>query len=240
MKKYLLSLWVLLVPVMMHAGTPKVSLEGSLMISSTYIWRGGAMCGFHFNPDVSLNIGNFCIDHSSYITPDGSYKEIDFDLSYTLGDFSIHIADYYWHSNDDPEVENFFNWKKESTRHFDEVSLVYDSSAIPLKVSWFTFLWGDWIPDDNGDRGKMSFSSFLELEVWHEFGPYGRGAFILGTSILPGSYTDYSRSFMPVHIGLNYSKSFDLGFLSIPVGIDLVFNPYSRQCLAAASLGLAF
>ena len=45
---------------------------------------------------------------------------------------------------------------------------------------------------------------------------------------------------MPVHIGLSYEKSFDLGKVSIPLGASLVFNPWMKACHAAAYVGLAF
>ena len=238
--KRVISILLLFCPLLLRAGRPPVSVDGSVVVSSAYLWRGEKVCGLHFSPDIALHIGNFTLESYSFLALNGKYKEIDWDLSYAIGDFSLHVADYFSRYSDDPFKEDYFSWKKGATNHVDEVALMYESSIIPLNVRWFTFFWGDWIPDENDDPGRMSFSSFLEFETYYEFEKYGTATLNLGISVFKGSYTDYEKPIMPVHIGLSYAKSFDLGKIEIPLEAFLVVNPYLRTCHAGASVGLAF
>ena len=240
MKKILPILLLLISPLLLRAERPPVSVDGSVLASSAFLWRGDKLCGVHLNPNVELHVGGFTLGSYSYIALNGHFKEIDWDISYAIGDFSIHLSDYYSRTSDDPMKENYFSWAKGATNHMDEICLAYESSKIPLNVRWFTFFWGDWIPDENDDPGRLSFSSFLELETYYESEKYGTATLNLGISVLKGYYTDYEKPFMPVHIGLNYEKSFDLGKVEIPIGASVVFNPWQKVCHAAAYVGLAF
>lgn len=240
MKKLFPFVFLILLPLGLKAERPPVSIDGSVVVSSAYLWRGDKVCGLHFSPDVSLHIGNFTIENYSFLALNGSYKEIDWDIYYTIGDFSIHLADYYGRYKDDEMTENFFSWRKGATNHCDEFCLAYESSVIPLNVRWFTFFWGDWLPDGNGDPDRLSFSSFLEMETYYEFEKYGTATLNLGLSVFRGAYTDYEKPFMPVHIGLTYAKSFDLGKVEVPLEAFVVWNPYLKTCHAGASVGLAF
>lgn len=240
MKKTILIVLALSLSFLSSAEQPSHRIEGYMNLSSAYLWRGEQVCNLHFNPDLAFHAGPFCLEQYSFLTLDGAYKEIDWDLSYTAGPFTFHLADYYWRYADDPAPENFFNWKKGETRHIDEAAIVYMSSAIPLKAAWFTFFWGDWIPDGKDGAGNLSLSSYIELETWHEFGEYGRGTFNVGASVFRGSYTDYSKGFMPIHVALRYGKSFQAGAVSFPLEFSIVVNPYRKLCMAGASVGVAF
>ena len=237
---FLVFCFLFFLPAPLRAEKTVVSVDGSLMLSSAYLWRGEKECNLHVNPNVALHWGGFTLETYSYLSLDGKYKEIDWDISYTIGDFSLHIADYYAHLADSPLGENYFTWEKGKTGHSDEVALIYQSSSIPLNVRWFTFFWGNWLPEDEGRPGKLSFSSFLELESYYDFKRFGKASLTLGFSVLKGAYTDYTKYFMPVHIGLTYEKSFDLGPVSIPLRVGIVYNPYRKTCLAEAAFGFAF
>lgn len=238
-RRILTALLLLSGPAAVYAGEPAVTIDGAVVVSSAYLWRGEQVCGLHFNPDVALHFGDFTVEQYSFLATDGSYKEIDWDLSYSLGNFTFHLADYYWHyAAGGPE--NFFSWKKGATNHIDEAAIVYECGSIPFKATWFTFFWGDWVPDGAGNPGRLSLSSYLELEAWKDFGQYGRGTVNLGFSVLKGSYTGYSKAFMPIHAELRYGKSFDFGKFAIPVGVNYVINPYRNICMAGASIGIEF
>lgn len=234
------ALLTILLSLPAQAGNPKFSVNGRLSLSSAYVWRGEQVCGLHVNPYVAFHYGNLCLEQYSFLSLDGSYKEIDWDLSYTVGPVTLHVADYYWHAPGLAAGENYFSWAKGQTHHIDEVVLVYSSKAIPFKASWFTFFWGDWRPAGVEGEGRLSFSSYLQLETWLNFGKYGRGTAAFGASVFKGAYTGYTKDFMPVHLALVYSKSFDFNSFSIPMELSFVLNPYSRACLPAASIGIMF
>lgn len=222
------------------AGTPDVSFDGSVTASTTYIWRGTQICGLHFVPRVALHAGGFSIEEASFLSYDGAYKEVDWDLAYSIGDFTFHLFDYYWHDNTSGVTENCFSWKKGETHHIDEASLMYRSSGIPLKASWFTYLWGDWLPKADGTQGRVSFSSYLEIGTWKEFGNFGKGSVDLGFSVFKGPYTDHKKDFAPLLAMFRYGKSFDFDRFSIPVEMKYVINLYRKTAFSGVSIGLAF
>ena len=220
------------------ADTP--TAEATIVLSSAYLWRGEACCGFHAAPDVRLNMGNFTLEHYDYLALDGTYKEIDWDLSYKLGDFTFHVADYFFRTADSPVKENYFTWKKGETTHVDEVALVYESSAIPFTAKWFTFFWGDWIPAPDGSPTDLSFSSYLEVSAYHTFQDGGIFTAALGSSVFKGSYTGYTRNFAPIHAELKYGKELPLGNVRFPLAVSFVVNPFNGKCFVAASAGISF
>ena len=241
MKKATLLILFICLPLCLKAEQPQKGIDGgALTLSSAYLWRGEQVCNLHFNPYLAFHAGSFCLEPYSFLALDGAYKEIDWDLSYTAGPFTFHLADYYWRYGNDPAPENFFSWKKGETHHIDEAAIVYRSSAFPFKATWFTFFWGDWIPAGMPGAGNLSLSSYLELEAWHEFGDYGKGVVNFGASVLRGSYTGYSKDFMPIHLALSYGKSIPVGGVSILLKFNFVINPYRKLCMAGTSIGVEF
>lgn len=241
-KRFLLALCLLAFAAPPMAGSSPVRprVETTVSLSSAYLWRGDAVCGFHAAPDVRFIAGNFTLEHYDFLALDGSYKEIDWDLSYRAGDFSFHLADYYYHFAADPVKENYFSWKKGHTTHIDEAAIVYDSSALPLSVKWFTFFWGDWLPGPDGGPAGLSLSSYLEVSAYHRFEDEGEFRAALGCSVFKGSYTGYTRDFAPIHAELRYGRELSAGSVRFPVSVSFVLNPFSGQCFAAASAGVSF
>ena len=236
MRKITLLICLALLPVGLAAEKP--SVDGSLLYSSAFIWRGDKLCGFHLNPNVGVNFGGFRLENNSFFSTDGLFKEIDWDLSYTIGDFSIHILDYFSHTQGTPEY--YFDWRKGLSSHTDEIGLCYESSVIPLNVGWYTYVWGDWLEGEDGKVGPLSFSSYLELGTYYEFEGGGTASLTLGASVFKGYHTDYSKYFMPVHVGIGYGKTLSAGSLSIPLEFNIVVNPYRRAVIAGASIGVEF
>ena len=229
---------LLLSPALQAQEKSRFSVDGGITLSSAYLWRGDAVCGLHANPDVRFHWGGFTLETYSYLALDGSYKEIDWDLQYTLADFTLHLADYYY--NFAGMRENYFSWKMGETTHVDEVALVYDCSAFPLIAKWFTFFWGDWKTDSRGLPFGVSFSSYAEIGTYRKLDRWGTVSAAVGASVLPGTYTNYTRNFAVIHTELKYTKTIELDPISIPLGVTFMINPYARTCHVAAAVGLNF
>ena len=234
----LLSL-VLSAPAL-FAGTPSVSVSGTAAVSTSYLWRGDRVCGLHAAPDIQFHIGNLTLENYSFLALDGSYKEIDLDFSYKVGDFTFHAADYFARYSDYTLPEDYFSWHKGRSNHIDEVAVVYEPSSIPLIAKWFTFVWGDYLPDASGAPGRVSFSSYFEIAGYHDFGPYGTTALYAGFSVLKGAYTSYTKDFAPIHLEFRHTKSIDLGSFQIPLIFSFVINPYTKTCWTALAGGISF
>ncbi len=238
-RKLLILACALLLPLLLPAQSrPEVS--GALDFNSAYLWRGSRECKSHLAPSVCVEWGHFALETSGYFSFDGTYRELDWDFSFNISDFSLHLADYYSWGGSLEGIRNFFNCRKGETAHIQEVILCYEPSRLPFAVRWFTFLHGDWIPLADGSPGRPSFSSYLEGELFYESSVAGRISLTAGASVFKGSYTDYTRNFALVHLELGYTYTFDLGPVTLPVFVCGMWNPYSRSCYANAGLGIHF
>lgn len=215
--------------------------DGHVAVSSDYIWRGGRVCGAHFQPEMNFRLAGFTAQFYGYVAFDGNYKEIDLDLSYRWRDLSFHIADYFSHGSTNLLEENYFNWNKKGTVHYIEGIICYEPESLPFYAKWFTFLYGDWLPDSTGGRGEPSYSSYLELEGHLSFGgKLGKASFICGSSVFPGHYTHYTNWFAPIHLELKYSNRIKTRSLQFPLSVSYIVNPYDRKTFMNASVGVAF
>ena len=121
MRKALLAIIAVTVIASPMHGKPRAWVDGSAVISTAYLWRGDRVTGFHAAPDLRFHLGKFTLENYSFLALDGSYKEIDWDLSFTVGDFTFHAADYFARYDWYDGPEDWFSWKKGATNHIDEV-----------------------------------------------------------------------------------------------------------------------
>ena len=191
-----------------------VRLSGGADISSAYLWRGERVCGLHVYPELALTAGNFTFMAYGYFPFDGSYAEKDIEASYRIKDFSVHLACY-------------FVSMPEEKKQLMEAALCWSPSALPLRMCWFTFFYGD-------------HSSYLQTELYHRFGRFGTLSGNLGLSVFKGPYTGYREDVDLVHCEIRYSKDFELGRLTVPLSCGYLFNPYSRDHFVNLSAGLRF
>lgn len=216
------------------------SVSGSIATHAAYLWRGSKECGAHVVPCLTLGYGNLTLQSYGFISYDGDYKEIDWDLSYRIGDFTLHLADYYARLSSYTTPENYFDFRKGSTNHIQEVILCYEPQKLPFAIRWFTFVNGDWIPEADGTLGKPSFSSYLEPEIFHQFNENSRLSLFCGASVFKGGYTKYTKDFAVIHLELRYRHEFSIGKVTLPVQLSFVTNPYSKKTWLNAGLGIAF
>lgn len=217
-----------------------VTLDAGVMLSSAYLWRGDVNCGAHVQPDVAFNFKGFKLDFYGYIPFDNSYKEIDIELVYTYKAFSVHLLDCFARCNWYEMPDNWFEWSKQKTNHYLEMALVFAPKKYPFHIKWFTFLYGDWFTDVNGLRGAPTFSSYLEAGVHHTFERICTASLIVGSSILKGMYTDYSKDFAVIHCELKASRVLTCGSVSFPISASFLVNPYRKKSYFAASVGIMF
>lgn len=218
----------------------KITVSGGLETYVAYMWRGQKECGANIAPNLTLKWGGFALQSFGYVSFDGSYKEIDWDLSYSVGDFSFHLADYYARLSSWTTPENYFCFKKGHTNHIQEAIICYEPQKLPFAVRWFTFLRGDWLPGPDGTLGRPSFSSYLEAEVFYDFSENSRLSLLGGASVLKGSYTGYTKDFSVINIELRYAYSIPIKAVKIPLIVSFITNPYSKKAWLNAGAGIRF
>lgn len=240
MKIRLLFVFALVLSNVLHLDARKFSVSGSVETYTAYLWRGSKECGAHAAPCLSFSYGNFTLQSYGFISYDGYYKEIDWDISYKVGDFTFHLADYYARLSTYQTPENYFDFRKGSTNHIQEVILCYEPQKLPFAIRWFTFVNGDWLPQADGTLGRASFSSYLEPEIFYQFKENSRLSLFCGASVFKGNYTKYTKDFAVIHLELRYRHQFMFGKVNIPVQVSFVTNPYSGKTWLNAGAGIAF
>lgn len=240
MKIRLLFVFALVLSNVLHLDARKFSVSGSVETYTAYLWRGSKECGAHAAPCLSFSYGNFTLQSYGFISYDGYYKEIDWDISYKVGNFTFHLADYYARLSTYQTPENYFDFRKGSTNHIQEVILCYEPQKLPFAIRWFTFVNGDWLPQADGTLGRASFSSYLEPEIFYQFKENSRLSLFCGASVFKGNYTKYTKDFAVIHLELRYRHQFMLGKVNIPVQVSFVTNPYSGKTWLNAGAGIAF
>ena len=218
----------------------KITVSGSLEAYSAYMWRGSKECGAHVTPCLTLQWGGFALQSYGFLSFDGTYKEIDWALSYNVGDFTFHLADYYARLSSYTTVENYFSFKKGHTNHIQEAIICYEPAKLPFAIRWFTFLHGDWIPNEDGTLGKPSFASYLETELYHNFSPHSRLSLFCGASVFKGGFTGYTKNFAVINTELRYSYNIPIKSIQIPLTVSYIINPYKKTCWLNAGAGIRF
>lgn len=218
----------------------KFNVSGSIEAHAAYLWRGSKECGTHVVPCLSLGYGNLTLQSYGFISFDGTYKEIDWDLSYSVGEFSFHLADYYARLSSYTTPENYFSFRKGETNHIQEAIICYEPQKLPFAIRWFTFVHGDWLPQADGTLGRASFSSYLEPEIYHMFSPNSRLSLFCGASIFKGGYTSYTRDFAVINLELRYRHHLAFDHFKIPLQISYMINPYRKTSWLSAGVGIEF
>ena len=240
MKQRLLFTLLILLCSIPSLEARKFSVSGSIETQTAYLWRGSKECGLHAAPCLNFQYGNLTLQSYGFLSYDGDYKEIDWDLSYNIGDFTIHLADYYARLSSYTTPENYFSFRKGETNHVQEVILCYEPQKLPFAIRWFTFVHGDWIRSADGSLGKPSYSSYLESEVYHEFTPDSKLSLFCGASVFKGNYTAYTKDFAVIHLELRYRHHISFESVRIPLQISYVINPYSKKAWLNAGVGIEF
>lgn len=216
------------------------SVSGYLEASTAYMFRGSKGCGANVSPCLALKWKDLMLQTYGYVSFDGTYKEVDLELSYSIGPVSFRFGDYYFHMSGIAQPDNYFCYAKNATNHMQEAIIYYEPQKLPFALRWFTFIFGDWIPDADSARGKPSFSSYLEAELYHEFTPNSRLSLVGGASVLKGMYTSYTKDFAVIVAELRYRYAIPAGPVKIPLQVSYMVNPYAKTSWLNASVGISF
>ena len=136
-----------------------LNIEVSADIVSQYIWRGQDLGSVSLQPSLDITYKGLSFNAWGNVglsDPD-DMKEIDLSLSYSLGNFSIGIIDYWTEEGLDPR-NRYFKYDAHGTNHVFEANVGYDFG--PVAFQWFTNFTGN---DGLTKKGKRVYSSYFEL-----------------------------------------------------------------------------
>ncbi len=212
----------------------KFHLSGTLQ--NMHLWRGLQIAdGGVLAADVSMGLfkDRFKIGLWGGTDFVGDYKEFDYYISYSASGFSVAVWDIFNYSPDLPFSKDIFNYNKNSTGHFLDLSVGYDfdhALKVPLRVNWATIFAGR----DLNVNGNNMFSTFVygEYSVFrdqHWIVDVGVG----GTFAFNRTETDGNTNFYGTdcvnQISLKTTYLLKLGRFDIPVFAHALWNPDIRR-----------
>ena len=175
---------------------------------SSYIWRGMYCAGTSIQPAMDFTVGGFSIGAWGSVGIADFYKEVDLFASYSIGNFTVGLQNYWvvWEGD-----YNYFDFS-EDTYHQLEANLLYSFDFFPLTFGWNTLIAG---PDHYFDNEKKTraFSTYIDAtysfsvkEVELEFNlgisPWKSNVFYTN-DLENGKYKDFAF----VNVALTASKN---------------------------------
>jgi hypothetical protein len=191
----------------------KVSVSANADIVSSNIWRGQYCGTASVQPDVSLSAGSFSVGMWGSASFESRWREFDLYTSYSIGNFSLLVTDYFFPRNLPDGVDNgYFDYSE----HVFEATLSYSfGKSLPLSLAWNTNFAGD----DN-------YSGYFEAACSVPAGDVNV-ELIVGAAPWKGIYSD---RFAVVNASLKASKEIAVsGSFSLPVFTRATVNPYTKD-----------
>ena len=172
---------------------------------SSYIWRGGAYGGPSVQPWVELGFGDLAVGAwGSFDFVSNAPSENDYYVSYSLGDLSIGLTDYYYRTT-------LSETSSDSGSHAIEVNVGYSMGALSLS--------GNYIVNEAPMAGSTGGDMYFEVG-------YTVGNVDLFVGAGNGWHTVDPDEFTVVNVGLSVSKEIKVTEdFSIPVTGAIIVNP---------------
>lgn len=240
MKKLILCAALILMSVLpanAQETEKKSPFSGSVELTTKYLWRGQEYGEAPtFFPTLNFSTGGLCIYATGAYTFDNSWREADLGVSYSLGDFTIGVVDYYYPTMVG-ENDSYFNYKNKETGHALDGCLSYAPSSLPISIMVSTFFYGA----DKKENGDQAWSTYAELGYHHSFTESDMLSVALGASLNKSLYNNFETGFSIVNIALKYQREiYAAKRFSIPASVQYVVNPQKEKNYLSFSLGLNF
>lgn len=197
-----------------------VSLSGGINLASKQYWRGVVYSNAPVvQPEISLNAGRFTLTFWGSQAVDFNYSEINIIPTYSMGDVSLTIYDYY--NPVKGAYNHYLDFSDSTNRHSTELLAAWEPAQLPLKILAATFFYND----KNPLSGKPNFSTYIEAGV-----PFVLGAInaeiSLGMTPFCGYYAA-SAALIQARAELSRVFLFKHG-CSLPVSLSFNANPSLR------------
>ena len=215
----------------------KFPFSGSVELTTKYLWRGQEYGEAPtFFPTLSYSTGGLCVYATGAYTFDNSWREADLGVSYTVGDFTLGVVDYYYPTKVG-ENDSYFNFKSKETGHVMEGCLTYAPSSLPLSAMISTFFYG---ADKNAD-GDQAWSTYAELVYHYDFSETSILSVALGASLNKSLYNNFETGFSIVNVAVKYQMElYAAKRFSLPASVQYVVNPQKEKNYISFSLGVNF
>ncbi|MFR9502851.1 MAG: hypothetical protein SNH73_00175 [Rikenellaceae bacterium] len=203
------------------SASAQVTLSGGADLVSSYVWRGAYTSAASVQPYAELGAGNFALgvwgSTATETTP--SLSEVDFYLSYSVGNLSLMVTNYWW----DGAAAPYF-----AGDHFYEASLSYTfGESFPLSVGVNTMIAG----------ADSDYSTYITFDYPITVGEVGLD---LGVGITPaaGAYAD---DFGVCSLSATASNSIAItDKFELPVFVSGIVNPTADTIFLLFGTSISF
>lgn len=200
-------------------------------ISSKYLWRGIEMSATPtVFPGMSFTKGNFSFYLDGSYTLNGDFSEVCFAADYSIGAFTIELADFYTCSL--PYMEDgFSNFRLDETGHILELGLYYEPENLPIFAYVGTTFFGDDYVED-----YRAFSTYAQLGAYHSFDEDNTLSFAMRVSN-KSMYNNYEKNISIVDLDLSYETAIGIGEnFSMPFKTSFIYCPVIDKAFIIGSL----
>lgn len=193
-------------------------------VVSQYIWRGQNLGDAAIQPTLGVDWKGLSLSAwgNVGITNFNDTKEMDLDLGYSKGGFSVGVTDYWFNEGAEP-AGRYFKYKNDATNHVFEGRVGYDFG--PVSLTWFTNFAGN---DGVNKNGKRAYSSYFEISAPFKFVKCDWEA-TLGAVPYATSFYD-ANGFCITNISLKATKELSIGDkIDLPIFAGLTANPRAEK-----------
>jgi hypothetical protein len=221
-------------PEKIPESSDSLSFKYSAGFQTRHIWRGSLTCDtWNIQPSFNISRKNFLIGTWAAYTVDNSYSEVDLYVSYTLGNFTVALLDYFC-PNSSMQFNRLFDFNQRTTQHTLDVNLSFNgTSKIPIQIMASTLIYGD---DLNPVTNKNYFSSYIEANYTWTRTLQQQFEFFVGITPFEGYY---AKSFKVVNTGFCVNQTILISeSLKIPTFCKFLINPYAESAYLVFGLTL--
>ncbi len=225
--KFTFGILALALCATINSASAQVTVSGGGDFVSSYIWRGSFGSGASFQPYAEVSTGGFAVGAWGSTDLNAPSKEFDYYVSYSVGNFSVGITDYWWLG----EGCSYFG----GGHHYYEAALGYTiSESFPLSLSVSTMFAG---ADDTNSKDEQAYSTYIELAYPLEVSDI---AIDLAVGVTPADGM-YASEFGVCNLSARFSKSLTVtDTFELPVFVDAIINPAGEQAFLVFGTSLSF
>lgn len=217
------------------ANAQDLTLSGGADFVSTYVWRGAYGAGASIQPYAELALGNFAVGAwgSTALDATSNAKEVDWYVSYSAGNFSAMITDYWWEGEFD-DAGSAYKYFGKNSNHYYEAALSYTfGDSFPLSLSVSTMFAGD----KDTETDEEQYSTYIALAYPLTISDVD---FEIGVGVTPSAGM-YADKFSVCSLSLRAAKSITItDKFELPVFVDGIANPAARTSFLLFGTSLSF
>jgi len=209
------------------------SVSVNVDFMNRYIWRAIDFGNTpSIQPSITYSYKNFSLGAWSSCSTNGDFAEIDLFTSYSIGNFTVMLTDFFYPYDSLTTNNSFFNLKNASTGHTIEAGLKYTNKIIPVSLGIYSFIYGY---DPKPFSNDKYYSTYIELA--YNFSIKDTDLELVAGFTPMESY--YASKFNLINVGFTGKKNIKITpEFSLPIKASLITNPVQENIYLTFGISL--